>query len=448
MTTNAKEIIESKKQWAKDNPGLCIFPWEMFDIRRSIIMTERPYVTCCCNLDERKATDNFDIEDPFGSIRDSMNRGQLPPECHRCSTEEAHGGTSERIRRILSETDENLHRFAQTRQLDSYGIRIKFSNLCVQACRSCHPHDSSVWHRLSADPKPNIFEIDVTQESDYWKLITESIQREVGKYRHFHIDLMGGETMIQEGVERLLKWICEQGYESTIEIRITTSLSSLPARVLELLTKFRSVLFMLSIDTVGDNYRYVRWPVEFSKIEENLNYIVDYSKNFQFLITPVFSLNNIFYLADYLDYWQEWFKQHRVINMMNTNITVPTAYLDFQALPVRYRSRLLAVLEGCLEHEIFTQHPRATLYILNFIQSTMAELQVWEDNPELWNLFLKFTAEFDIRTKTKFGELNSRLYDILDENDRNKYENLVKSVDTTQVLRSKAYLLKLHNLPY
>jgi len=445
--TDSQQNIDAKRQWARDNPGLCIFPWEMFDIRRSIVV-QRPYVTCCCNLDERRATQDFDIHNPFGRIQTSMNNGQLPDECHRCRTEEAHGGTSERIRRILSETDENLRRFADTRRLDSYGIRIKFSNLCVQACRSCHPHDSSVWHRLSNDPKSNVFEIDVTDDSDYWQLITDSIAREVGQHRHFHIDLMGGETMIQTGVARLLDWLCEQGYHTETEIRITTSLSSLPARVLDRLAQFRSVLFMLSIDSVGANYRYVRWPVEWDKIEENLNYITRYSTNFKFLITPVFSLNNIFYLPDFLDYWMQWFGDNQVINMMNTNITVPTAYLDFQALPVRYRGHLVTLLETCRGHEIFQKHPRAMLYILNFINSTIQELAVWEENIDLWNLFLKFTAEFDQRTQTQFSELNSRLYDVLDETDRNQFQNQVQLVDTTTVLRSKAYLLKLHGLPY
>jgi len=88
------------------------------------------------------------------------------------------------------------------------------------------------------------------------------------------------------------------------------------------------------------------------------------------------------------------------------------------------------------------------LYILNFINSTIQELAVWEENIDLWNLFLKFTAEFDQRTQTQFSELNSRLYDVLDETDRNQFQNQVQLVDTTTVLRSKAYLLKLHGLPY
>jgi hypothetical protein len=455
MTSNGhlNQIVEKKIQWARDNPSLCLFPWSMFDIRRSIVPGGKVNVTCCCNLDEFKLSNQNNPDDPLEHTKNSINSGTLPVECHRCTAEEQHGGTSERIRRILAEKDQDLERFKETRYVNSYGVRVKFSNLCLQACRSCHPHDSSVWHKLSRDPNPNLFEKDVADDPEFWTLITESISREIDLHSDFHIDLMGGETLIQTGADKLINWVCEQGYQDRIEVRITTSLSALPERVLLNLTKFKRVLFMLSVDSVGDNYRYVRWPVEFSKIEENLNYLIDFGDrhqaHFNFMITPVFSLNNIFYIRDFIEYWHQWFIQRgRSFFMMNTNITMPTAYLDIQALPKKYRNILKATLTDCLNHAIFTDYPKDTGHIYNFLNSTIRELSVWEDNPQLWNLFLKFTAEFDRRTNTSFSQLNSRLYNILDTTDQQVFNTMFDAVDTNKVLRSKAYLLKLHGLPY
>jgi len=241
-----KQEVDSKRQWAQDNPSLCMFPWSMFDIRRSIVDPNVPNITCCCNLDERKLVG---VKDPLAEVRRQMDAGVLPDACYRCATEEQAGGTSERIRRILSETDDNLARFVEERYVRNYGIRVKFSNRCIQACRSCHPHDSNLWRKLAADTTPDRFADDIADDPEFWDLITSSIQQEIDLHDEFHIDLMGGETVLQDGTLKLLDWICDQGYNDRMEVRLTTSLSVLPERVLERLVKFRSVLFMLSIVT-------------------------------------------------------------------------------------------------------------------------------------------------------------------------------------------------------
>jgi hypothetical protein len=456
MTTTLQQELDSRLEWAKNNPGLCLFPWSMIDIRRSIPNLGRPLTTCCCNLDEFKPDPTFPDytqPDPMFRLKQHMDQGTLPPACYRCSTEEQHGGTSERVRRIISEPLIKLEQFKQNRSVDSYGVRVKFGNLCLQACRICHPHDSSVWHRLANTPGENIFETDVTDDPEFWKLITDSIEREINLHRHFHIDLMGGETLIQTGIDRLLDWCIERGYQDRLEVRITTSLSAMPADVLLKLTKFRLVLFMLSIDSIGDNYRYVRWPVEFDKIEGNLDYLINFGKlhsgNFTYLLTPVFSLSNIFYIVDYLDYWQNWFNSHGInFRIMNTNITMPTSYLDIQALPVKYRSKLLDILTSGLTHKIFTQYPEQTIHLFNFIQSTIRELDIWPDNDKLWQLFLKFTADYDKRTRLQFDISNDRLYNVLDQQDRDQFSDLMSKSNTTNWLRTKAGLLQINGLPF
>jgi hypothetical protein len=386
-------------------------------------------------------------------LKQHMDQGSLPPACHRCRTEEDTGGTSERIRRIISEPMHGLEQFARDRSVNTYGVRVKFGNLCLQACRICHPHDSSVWHKLANTPGENTFEVDVTDDPEFWKLITTAIGRKINQHQHFHIDLMGGETLLQTGVDRLLDWCIEHGYQDRLEVRITTSLSAMPADTLMKLTKFHRVLFMLSIDSVGYNYRYVRWPVEFAKVESNLDYLIEFGQanggNFTYLLTPVFSLGNIFYITEYLDYWQHWFHTHGMaIRVMNTNITIPTSYLDIQALPVKYRSELLALLTAALDHEIFTEYAAQTIHLFNFIQSTMGELHTWPDNDRLWQLFMKFTADYDRRTKLQFDVSNDRLYNILDQTDRDLHAELKTKSSTATWLRTKAGLLQINGLPF
>jgi hypothetical protein len=193
--------------------------------------------------------------------------------------------------------------------------------------------------------------------------------------------------------------------------------------------------------------------VEFDKIEGNLDYLINFGKlhsgNFTYLLTPVFSLSNIFYIVDYLDYWQNWFNSHGInFRIMNTNITMPTSYLDIQALPVKYRSKLLDILTSGLTHKIFTQYPEQTIHLFNFIQSTIRELDIWPDNDKLWQLFLKFTADYDKRTRLQFDISNDRLYNVLDQQDRDQFSDLMSKSNTTNWLRTKAGLLQINGLPF
>ena len=63
--------------------------------------------------------------------------------------------------------------------------------------------------------------------------------------------------------------------------------------------KFKFVRFNLSIDSVGTNYHYVRWPARFEKIERNVEHIINTLEPYKFgcSLDPVFSLNNIFYIS-------------------------------------------------------------------------------------------------------------------------------------------------------
>jgi hypothetical protein len=127
---------------------------------------------------------------------------------------------------------------------------------------------------------------------------------------------------------------------------------------------------------------------------------------------------------------------------------MPTSYLDIQALPIKYRSELTALLASALSHDIFTQYPDQTIHLYNFIQSTMKELGTWPDNDQLWQLFLKFTADYDHRTQLQFDVSNDRLYNILDQTDRDTYDKLKIKSNSSTWLRTKAGLLQINGLPF
>jgi len=100
----------------------------------------------------------------------------------------------------------------------------------------------------------------------------------------------------------------------------------------------------------------------------------------------------------------EWPPQHSVEN-----------------LPVAYRPALLKYIQRALEHTVL-KNPCA-LPMKIFLQGVESFLQSTVVVHDLFDDFLKFTADFDQRTKCEFQEFNSRLYQVMSDVDQTTYKN-------------------------
>jgi hypothetical protein len=427
------DVIHNKKlEWARAHPSACLFPYNALQVRQSWRSEGEMSIRCCCNLD----INEYDLSknvDPFFDLKQSMAQGELPILCNKCITEEANGGQSERIRSLLSVGEDDLEEFVATKKIKGFDFMVVFSNVCNLSCRSCEPTSSTMYSRITRNHDTEYLQQDITDIDSFWSLITNTILEKIYQQDYFDLHLMGGESLIQPGLEKLFDWLIEKDLAKDITLKLTTALTAnLTDKLVGYFKQFKFVRFNLSIDSVGNNYHYVRWPAQFSKIERNVNHIVDTLEHNKFgcSLDPVFSLNNIFYIDDYLDYWYNWFEQTgQKFEIINTNLTTQTNLIDIQALPIRYRSTLEQKLKQCLNHAIFKKYSRGTLHLYGFITSTISELKTWPNDEKLWNRFLKHTAEFDRRTNTKFSVLNSRLYDLLEIKDRDLFDKKLNLVD-------------------
>ena len=152
-------------------------------------------------------------------------------------------------------------------------------------------------------------------------------------------------------------------------------------------------------------------------------------------MSPVFSLNNIFYINDWLDYWHSWYQQRGfAFHNYAANLVAETVHLDIQALPVQYRAPLIELLNTCLGHEIFQAWPEQMRGIYNFINTTIGELHTAEQHLDLWEKYLKHTAYFDKKTNMDFAVLNQRFYDLLSSEDRELFETTKQNINTQNSL--------------
>lgn len=445
---SVQDQIAQRTHWALDNPTMCLAPYTTVDVRHSEHKKQEIFQTCCCNLDAAMFVPS-DGSDVFADIKQQQLNGQWPAACHQCFKEEQNGGQSERVRAFVELPQERFERFVKDQSIGEFEFRIKFSNLCSLACRSCNASESSTFNKITNSSIDTLYEEDISYDDAHWKFIIVRIPELVKKAEHFFVHFIGGETLMQPGMIRLLNWMVRTKLASKVHIRLTTAMTVNPSNeLMSLLAQFNSVDVNLSIDSVGENYQYVRWPAKFSKIESNLDTLINYRPELKIkngrkihvpkwkcAVSPVFSLNNIFYINDWLDYWYQWYQQHGIVfHNYVANLTMQTNYLDVQALPVPYRAQLATHLKNCLLHPIFDTYPVHLAAIYSFLKITIAELENNQPQVELWEKFLRHTAYFDRKTKLSFATLNQRLYNILSVEDQEKFKSIVENINTESTL--------------
>ena len=443
MTDTLKKSVDQRLLWAEQNPTLCIYPYVTLDTRYSEFSSEPVFKTCCCSLDDRTFVPSSGA-DPFADIKEQQLNEQWPEACWRCKSEEDHGGASERVNGFLGYIEDRLKSFVEKQTLPEFELRVKFSNFCNLACRSCTETESSTWARITNTPVSEQYEIDISTSPEHWELITTTIMEKLPEVEHFYVHFIGGESLVQPGMKKLLNWMIAQGMAPRVHLRVTTALSVRPGYdLMSKMSQFRDVDINLSIDSVGDNYQYLRWPAKFEKIENNLATLMShqttlsivsgkktYTPRWRCLITPVFSLNNIMYIDEFMTYWSAWFdQQHYSFPIQPINLIDRTQHLDIEALPIRYRATLIEFLQTCLEHKIFKKYPNHTRMLFNFINSTIEELKNMPEIQEQWLKFLSHNAYFDKKTDQSFAMLNERLYNVLDAPDKELIDIMTNDIN-------------------
>jgi hypothetical protein len=431
-------MIDNKLHWIRGNSHLCVWPFSNYDYRMG---QNKLKITVCCNLDMKMIPNEVDVDFVESMKHQISQEKKLPPACHLCSSVEKTGAQSERIKFFVGANDEFNLKFGQDFLRDEFQVGMKFSNKCNLACRSCNEYDSSLWSEKMRAPLPHTdsnLQHDITEDPSYWQSITDMIRKKYNETSDFSIHPIGGETMIQQGFQKLLNWMIEENLAANTRILLTTSLAVNLEEWRETFLKFKEISLLSSIDSVHENYHYVRWPAKFSRIQRNLDEIEEVEKLFpgryRMFITPVFSLNNIFYVNDVLDFWFEWSNKTNIpVTLQTTHINRPRP-LMVESLRSEYVNHLIPIIESAIAHPFFKQVNQPEIEVqLEYFKSMLSILKTTPNVPDkIFIDYLRFTADYDKRTETSSRILNSRLFDLLSPRDLEIYDNHYKVVDISK----------------
>lgn len=274
-----------------NHPSFCVLPF--YGI-------EYPQKIACCLL-------------PVGTdlkyVKQQMLAGEKPVACQKCWLLEDIGVTSDRQfknRGLDFHTNIDIEKLYQNcvdgvNELIHY--KIDTSSVCNATCITCGSDASSAWAQLERKNKVNPKKI--------WRLRPENVKDWINYATAKSIGFRGGEPLLSDTNFVILENLIKHGNTSCF-ISFTTNGSKTPTtRQQKIISQFSNVNFCFSIDGVGPVFEYMRYPLEFSQIEKNIQYCRDNS------IHPSvsYTLSNLNVL--YHSQTKSWFQQNQLDYILN-----------------------------------------------------------------------------------------------------------------------------------
>ena len=175
----------------------------------------------------------------------------------------------------------------QVGNFDLQTIDVRWSNLCNFACVYCGPEFSSKWSDELKIRRTSPSAQQLTDFKDY-------IYNHAHQLKHVY--LAGGEPLLMKENLILLEKL-----DPNVNIRINTNLSKVDTRVFEEICKFPNVHWTVSVETIEDEFEYIRYGSSWTDFQDNLSTIkkLDHKISFN-MLHFLLNYNSIFDCVDFL----------------------------------------------------------------------------------------------------------------------------------------------------
>lgn len=195
---------------------------------------------------------------------------------------------------IISDRIFYIREFKKT-PLDTYQVNnfnlqtidVRWTNLCNFACVYCSPDFSSKW----ADELTVKKEIPSEDQQENFK---QYIYKNAKQLKHVY--LAGGEPLLMKENLELL-----QQLNPDVNLRINTNLSKVATGVFNAVCGFKNVHWTVSVETVEDEFEYIRFGGRWTDFLDNLNTIrkLDHKISFN-MLWFLLNYDTVFECVDYL----------------------------------------------------------------------------------------------------------------------------------------------------
>jgi len=345
---------------------------------------------------------NFNQE-AFIEVRQALSAGIRHSKCNWCFEEEDAGRKSKRQRDNDKYKDWLSKGNAPFNGLAKFELNL--GNTCNLKCRTCGSHSSSTWMEEDFDinessryPTYKLFADNMKKyhqhyddESPFW----DDLEANLSTIKQF--DFYGGEPFMSKKMWKILEVAVEQGYAKDIEIHYATNGTQWPTDKVEIFQHFRHVHLSFSVDGIGEQFEYMRYPAKWNEVQENMRKAIALNERFKNLYLGwciTLSTLNITGLPRILEEHQKNFKDFGpYLNLVHG----PIQY-NLGQLPADIKEYVVGILESIpkdtVDQYMYEQHIPG---IINFIKNGVP-------NPASWERFKERTRVHDQYRKQNFAD--------------------------------------------
>ena len=260
------------------NKSICTLPWTGFELEPDGVVKN-----CIISTDTIGDINDTHIRDIVAGkknidIKKAMLADGKPRNCEGCYLQERNTKSltsiSSRLyylKEIGSKTDLTL--YDKTQNFDLKHVDLRWTNSCNQACVYCGPEYSSKW-ATELNQK-------VKSKKESRQEVKDFVFENISGLENVY--LAGGEPMLMKENVEFLKLLKEKNPDCNI--RVNTNLSTTKTGVFELLCSFRNVQWTVSVESIEDEYNYIRHHGDWQDFVKNLDVIntLDHTINFNML---------------------------------------------------------------------------------------------------------------------------------------------------------------------
>lgn len=171
-----------------------------------------------------------------------------------------------------------------------HSVDIRWSNLCNFACVYCTPEFSSRWAsekniiiNTPSDIKKQEFKNYIFNRADQLK----------------HVYMAGGEPLLMKENLEFLQLLKEKN--PNVNLRINTNLSKVDTRIFDLICTFKNVHWIISLETIEEEYEYIRYGGKWEDFLDNLKKIQELNHKVSFnMLHFILNYLSIFDCIDFL----------------------------------------------------------------------------------------------------------------------------------------------------
>jgi MoaA/NifB/PqqE/SkfB family radical SAM enzyme len=403
-----------KKLWniEMSNSTICAYPWVHMatDIQGKMIICCNTYEEGYILKDDGSPWELKDNSDPltyfnsnhFKQIRLDMIQGKKPKICQRCYDIEKSGGNSVRtssltennLEELINNTDVNT---GELESIQLKSVHFMWGNKCNLKCKMCHPIASN--QLIDEFLKMNF--ISSTTEFDEINLgwdfeKNRKILEDISPYIRM-LNVTGGEPLINNDFLNYCKYLIDQDHAKNIHLAFHTNLTVLPGKFVELWGNFKSVTVKISIDAVGDDYEYIRYPGKWSIVDRNIKELANISKelpNIGVETHAVFSSFNAHAIPALIEYMSQF--DSKTFNSFPNTIQIhqPT-YASPQCIPKDIKNKIYLDCISALD-KFKTEFEHKNMFVSSFanLNANLNYMLEKDIDPDQFYNFIKMQDQF------------------------------------------------------